>query len=194
MQVSDEVKGVLLLAAREAIDSLFEESHPPIIDYNRYPLLLEKNTGAFVTLMQNYQLRGCIGFIDSGDQTLIDTVCNAAQHAAMNDPRFDPIRKEELSRINIEISLLSPFTTINDYDEIQLGVHGLLLKEGNSQGLLLPQVATEFKFTLPEFLTAICQKTGVSSNLWRSKKLDLKVFTAIVFSEMGKRKRTHESV
>ena len=194
MQISEEVKGVLLIAARAAIDSLFEETHPPVIDYNCYPLLLEKNIGAFVTLTENNQLRGCIGYIDSGDQRLIDTVCNAAKHAARNDPRFNPVRKEELPGINIEISLLSPFTPIEDYNEIQLGVHGLLLKEGSRQGLLLPQVATENNFTLPQFLNAICQKTGVSSSLWKDKKLNLKVFTAVVFSELGKRKRTHESV
>ncbi len=193
MQISEEVKGVLLLAARSAIDSLFEESHPLIIDYNCYPVLLEKNMGAFVTLTANNELRGCIGYIDSMEQTLIDTVCNAAKHAALNDPRFYPVTKVELPGINIEISILSPFTSINDYEEIQLGVHGLLLKEGSKQGLLLPQVATENNFTLPEFLTAICQKTGVKSNLWQTKKLDIKIFSAIVFSELGKRKRTHES-
>ena len=194
MQITEEVKGVLLLAARSAIDSLFEEHHPLIIDYDCYPVLLEKNIGAFVTLTENNQLRGCIGYIDSMDQTLIETVCNAAKHAAVNDPRFNPLSVEELSEINIEISLLSPFTPINNYDEIQLGTHGLLLREGNKQGLLLPQVATENKFTLPQFLNAICQKTGVSSNLWRTKKLNLMVFTAVVFSEIGKRKITHESV
>jgi len=194
MEISEEVKGVLLLAARSAIDSLFEESHPLFIDFNCYPILLEKNIGAFVTLTENEELRGCIGYIDSGDQTLIDTVCNAAKHAAVNDPRFNPLTQEELQNINIEISLLSPFTTLNEYEDIQLGIHGLLLTEGNKKGLLLPQVAVENKFTLPQFLTAICQKTGVSSNLWKNKKLDLKVFTAVVFSELGKRKRTHESV
>jgi AmmeMemoRadiSam system protein A len=194
MQISEEVKGVLLLAARAAIDSLFEESHPLIIDFNRYPLLLGKNIGAFVTLTANNQLRGCIGYVDSGDQTLIETVCNAAKHAALNDPRFYPLTKEELPGINIEISLLSPSTPINNYEEIQLGIHGLLLKEGRNQGLLLPQVATENKFTLSQFLSAICEKTGVASNLWKTKKLNLLVFTAVVFSELGKRKRTHESV
>ena len=194
MQISEEVKGVLLLAARAAIDSLFEESHPLIIDFNLYPMLLEKNIGAFVTLTENNQLRGCIGYIDSGDQTLIDTVCNAAKHAAVNDPRFNPLRNNELPEINIEISLLSPFSSINDYEEISVGVHGLLLKEGNKQGLLLPQVATENKFNLAQFLTAICEKTGVTSNLWQSKKLDIKVFTAVIFSELGKRKKANESV
>jgi AmmeMemoRadiSam system protein A len=194
MQISEEVKGVLLLAARTAINSLFEESHPPVIDYSCYPILLEKNIGAFVTLTEKNQLRGCIGYIDSMDQTLLDTVCNAAKHAALNDPRFYPVKKEEVLGINIEISLLSPLTPINNYEEIQLGVHGLLLIDGTKQGLLLPQVATENKFNLSQFLSAICQKTGVASNLWQSKKLNLMVFTAVVFSELGKRKKTYESV
>ena len=193
MQISEEVKGVLLLAARSAIDSLFEESHPLIVDFSCYPMLLEKNIGAFVTLTEKNELRGCIGYIDSMDQTLFDTVCNAARNAAINDPRFFPITQEELSEINIEISLLSKADPIDDYDEIKIGTHGLILNVGNKQGLLLPQVATENKFTLPQFLDAICQKTGVDPHLWKSKKLDLKVFTAVIFSELGKRKRPHES-
>jgi AmmeMemoRadiSam system protein A len=192
MQISEEIKGVLLMAARDAIRSLFGESHPLIIDYSFYPQLLDKNAGVFVTLTQNHELRGCIGYLENSGMTLYDAICEAAKHAAINDPRFYPVNQQEVPDLNIEISILSSSTPIEDYSEIQVGVHGLLLKEGNKQGLLLPQVATENSFTLQQFLTAICQKAGVDSYLWQTKMLNIKIFTAAVFSEAGKREKTYE--
>jgi len=94
------------------------------------------------------------------NQTIFDTICEAAKHAAINDPRFHPLSAKELPIINIEISILSPFSQIKGYEEIKLGAHGLLLDEEGIRALLLPQVATENNFTLQQFLTAICQKQG----------------------------------
>jgi AmmeMemoRadiSam system protein A len=193
MQLSEEVKKVLLLAARDAIKSLFGESNPPLTDYSHYPELSEKNIGAFVTLTMHNQLRGCIGYLEPTNQILIDTICEAAKHAAINDPRFHPLSARELPDIKIEISILSSFSPIKDYEEIELGVHGLLLDEDGIRALLLPQVVTENNFTLQQFLTAICQKAGIGSYSWQKRKLNLKVFTATVFSEMEKRKKKYES-
>ena len=88
---------------------------------------------------------------------------------------------------------LSPFYPINDYEEIKIGLHGLLLDEEGIRALLLPQVATEHNFTLQQFLNAICQKAGIDSYTWQKRKLKLKVFTAIIFSEERKRKETYDS-
>jgi len=194
MQLSKEVKNILLLAARDAIKSLFGESTLPKVDYSQYPELLVTNKGAFVTLTINDQLRGCIGYLESPGKTILDTICEAARHAAFNDPRFHPLYISELSEIRIEISILSSFDPIKEYDEIIIGVHGLLLDEQNLRALLLPQVATEHNFTLPQFLTAICQKAGIAPYTWKKRKLNLKVFTATVFSEEIANKETYESV
>jgi AmmeMemoRadiSam system protein A len=188
MQLSEEVKKVLLLSAKDSIKSLFGNNNPSEIDYSQYPELSEKNKGAFVTLTMHHELRGCIGYLEAPNQTLLDTICEAAKRAAFHDPRFRPLSAQELPDINIEISILSPFSPIKDYDEIQIGLHGLLLDEEGRQALLLPQVATEHNFTLQQFLTAICQKAGLASYTWQKRKLKLKVFTAIVFSEKEKRK------
>ena len=193
MQLSEEVKKVLLLAAREAIKSHFGKSNLPHIEYSQYPELSEKNKGAFVTLTKHNELRGCIGYLEAPDQTLYDTICEASKRAAFNDPRFHPLSVQELTDINIEISILSSFYPINDYEEIKIGLHGLLLEEEGIRALLLPQVATEHNFTLQQFLTAICQKAGIDSYSWQKRKLKLKVFTAIVFSEEGKRKELYDS-
>jgi AmmeMemoRadiSam system protein A len=194
MQLSEEVKNILLLVARNAIKSNFSESITPKIDNKQYPELSIKNTGAFVTLSIHNELRGCIGFLESPNKNLIDTISEAAKRAAFNDPRFRPLSYRELNEIKIEISILSSFSPIKNYDEIQLGIHGLLLDEENTRALLLPQVATEHNLTLNDFLTAICQKGGLDSNTWQKRILNLKVFTATVFSETEKRNETYETV
>ncbi|NWF90865.1 MAG: AmmeMemoRadiSam system protein A [Ignavibacteriaceae bacterium] len=181
MELSSKEKEILLIAARESIKSLFSKTNPPKIDYNSHPNL-KLNAGAFVTLKIRNELRGCIGFITS-EQPLYETVCEVAKHAAAEDPRFAPLTKEELGLILIEISVLSPMKKISNYDEIKIGEHGLLVEEGYHRGLLLPQVATENNYSLEQFLTSICLKAGLAPNLWKKKKLNLQVFSALVFNE-----------
>ncbi len=183
MNISQEEKEILLKAARQSIGSLFDGKEPDQPDYKKYPLLKEKH-GAFVTLTINHQLRGCIGYL-TGREPLFDTVCSAAIHAAVNDPRFSPLKKSELDLIRIEISILSEFVPIKSYDEIIIGKHGLYLDEGGG-GLLLPQVATEHKMNREQFLSALCNKAGFYSEYWKERMLKIKVFTAEIFSEKEK--------
>jgi AmmeMemoRadiSam system protein A len=194
MELSKEVKDILLQAARDSIKSLFDKTSLPENNYPQYPELSRINAGAFVTLTTHHQLRGCIGYLESPGKTLFDTICEAARHAAFNDPRFHPLTERELSDVVIEISILSTFTPIKDYSEIEIGVHGLLLEEYATRALLLPQVATEHHFSREQFLTAICQKAGIDSNTWKKRKLNLQVFTATVFSETERRKESYEPV
>ncbi len=191
MELSHEEKGVLILAVRDSIRSLFGDMMPPIIDYSYYPGLGQTGPGAFVTITLNNQLRGCIGYITS-PMTVYETVCEAAKQAATNDPRFHPLTQEEVHHVNIEISVLSPLVHISNYEQIQIGVHGLVLDEPNNRALLLPQVASENNFDIPRFLTALCEKAGINPYEWETRTLDIKTFTATVFSEMDNRKRTHE--
>jgi AmmeMemoRadiSam system protein A len=180
MNISNIEKDILLKAARQSIGSLFNGKEPKAPEYKKYPLLKEK-LGAFVTLTINHQLRGCIGYI-IGREPLFDTICSAAIHAAVNDPRFSALKKNELDKIHIEISILSEFIPIKSYDEIIIGTHGLYLDE-DGRGLLLPQVATEHKMNRDEFLSALCNKAGFYSEYWKGKMLKIKVFTAEIFSE-----------
>lgn len=192
MSLSDEEKGILLLSVKEAIHALFsEEIKFPEIDYQHYPQLGERNTGAFVTLTSHGQLRGCIGFLTS-QNTLFETVMEAAQEAATNDPRFAPVTPEDLSNIDVEISVLSPSVSISNFEEIIIGKHGLILDSPPHHAVLLPQVAVEHEFTTSQFLTALCEKAGLEGNEWIENPLNIKIFTATVFSETGKRKTTNE--
>jgi AmmeMemoRadiSam system protein A len=181
MDLSFDEKKILLSAARNSILSLFEKVKIEAPDYEKYPVL-KSHAGAFVTLTEHKQLRGCIGYIIGG-QPVFKTVCDAAIQAAIHDPRFSPIREEELKIISIEISILSEPFPLNSYDEIELGKHGLILEERGRRGLLLPQVPIEHKMNKEEYLEAICQKSGLHRSYWREKELKLKGFTATVFSE-----------
>jgi len=188
MELSSKEKKILLLTARESISSLFNKTKIPSVDYKLYPNL-KLNAGAFVTLKIKNELRGCIGFITS-EQPLFETVLETAKHAAIQDPRFPPLTQREFNLIDIEISVLSPLKKISDYSDIKIGEHGLLVEEGYHRGLLLPQVATENNYSVQQFLTSICMKAGLSPDLWQRKKLNIEVFTALVFNE--ERSKTNE--
>jgi len=181
MQLTTKDKGVLLLCAREAISTLFSGNPEPSIDFQYYPNLLEP-CGAFVTLLLNEALRGCIGYIQS-EEPLFNTVTEVARLAATEDPRFAPLEQNEVARTRIEISVLSPLEELNDYNDIIIGTHGLLISEPEGSGVLLPQVAVENNMSTAHFLTALCQKANLPTNLWMKRKLNIMTFTAEVFSE-----------
>jgi AmmeMemoRadiSam system protein A len=183
MELSTEEKEILLKAARESILQEFGENDVAEADYKSYPKL-KMELGAFVTLKIDENLRGCIGYIFA-QKPLFETIVEAAKHSAFGDPRFPELSREELDEVNIEISVLSQFEPIKSYDEIEVGKHGLILEEGG-RAVLLPQVATEQNFNRSQFLTALCHKAGLYGNYWKERKLDIKVFTALVFSEEKK--------
>ncbi|MBN1300831.1 MAG: AmmeMemoRadiSam system protein A [Melioribacteraceae bacterium] len=181
MNLSDEEKTILLKAARDSIAGYFDNRKSEEPDYTQFPQL-KLNAGAFVTLTINKKLRGCIGYIQS-DDTLYKTVVDAARQAAFGDPRFVPVDPKELSKISIEISVLSPPFKMNSYDEIELGKHGLIVEEMGRRGLLLPQVPTEHGMNKDEYLSALCQKAGLPSTYWKKRTLKIKMFTATIFSD-----------
>jgi len=198
MELAETTKGILMLTARDSIQSLFGEKQPPVIDFNIYPELMQTGKGAFVTITIRNQLRGCIGYITS-DMTLFDTVCDAAIQAATNDPRFYPLTEEEVLRADIEISVLSPLSEISSYNDIQIGVHGLVILDSATvqekeyySAVLLPQVAVENNYDIPQFLTSLCEKADLPPDTWKNEPLIIKTFTAIVFSETGNRRKTYE--
>jgi AmmeMemoRadiSam system protein A len=138
--------------------------------------------GAFVSLHdRGGDLRGCIGFIES-DEPHPRTVRDAAVAAATRDPRFPPVRAEELPGLQIEISLLSAPRPIRP-EEVECGRHGLIVSRGGRRGLLLPQVPAQFGWDREQFLAATCRKAGLPENAWRDPATSLEAFEAEVFSE-----------
>ncbi|MFA5806041.1 MAG: AmmeMemoRadiSam system protein A [Melioribacteraceae bacterium] len=181
MELSLEEKKILLETALVSIKSVFTGEKIPKPDYRKHPVF-NSHAGAFVTLTKTGSLRGCIGYIIS-DRPLFETVYDAAIQASQNDPRFPSVRQSEIKDLSIEISVLSEPFPLNNYDEIEIGKHGLILEEEGRRGLLLPQVPIEHHMNREQYLDAICQKSGFSPGYWKTKQLKFNAFTATVFCD-----------
>jgi len=142
--------------------------------------VLKEKKGAFVTLKKHGNLRGCIGYIEAR-KPLYKTVADMAIAAAFNDPRFPPLRSDELTHVTLEISILSPLKEIKDINEIEVGIHGLYITKGYNSGLLLPQVATQYKWDSLTFLEETCYKAGLRPDAWKDKDTKIYIFSADVF-------------
>ena len=181
MNIAIEEKRIMLQIARDSLAFIYDNNFSSKIDYSKYPIL-ETEKGAFVTLTKNHNLRGCIGYIIS-DMPLHKTIDDAARQAAIGDPRFPKLTKEEFTKIEIEISILSEPFPMESYKDIIVGTHGLILTEQGMRGLLLPQVPIEHNMNKEEYLSALCEKSGFHSNFWKERILNIELFTANVFSE-----------
>lgn len=142
---------------------------------------LGQPAGAFVTLRRRGRLRGCIGQLPSGIP-LIHVVAYCVKGAALEDPRFDAVRPEELAEIDIEISVLSSPDDVAPH-QIEISRHGLIVSKGGQRGLLLPQVAMEFRWTAERFLEETCAKGGLERDAWKDPATRIQAFTAEVFGE-----------
>lgn len=141
---------------------------------------LREARGAFVTLHEDGELRGCIGMMVAA-KALDETVREMARAAALEDPRFAPVTAEELDKLQIEISVLSPMVAIAPEDVV-VGRHGLMVSYEGRRGVLLPQVAPERGWDRETLLAQTCRKAGLPMDQWR-RGAKLEAFTAEVFGE-----------
>ncbi len=170
----------LLSIARQSISSVFSgKDYKP--DIPKSKSLLEQR-GVFVTLTINKKLRGCIGYI-IGVKPLYEAVFDNARAAAFKDPRFYPLNQEEFKNVSIEITVLSPLKKIEHIQEINVGKHGILMKNNGFQGVLLPQVAIEYKWDRQTFLENTCIKASMSPDCWKDQKTEIYIFSGEVFDE-----------
>jgi len=169
----------LLKLARDSLITYFSNTIPDS-DFS-------EKRGVFVTLHKDGQLRGCIGYPDPVMELSL-AVIDAARHAAFNDPRFEPVKEDELTELKIEVSVLSvpkvlevaPEEYVNN---IKIGRDGLIIRGAFGSGLLLPQVATEEKWNATEFLNHLCLKAGMSQDDWKDPVNQILTFQAEIFSE-----------
>jgi AmmeMemoRadiSam system protein B/AmmeMemoRadiSam system protein A len=178
--LSDEERIFLLRYARKVLEASFKGGEPEI-EIPDSPVLGEKR-GGFVTLKKKGMLRGCIGYIEAV-LPLVETIAEMAESAAFRDPRFPELAEKELAEVTIEISVLSPIREIDDPSEVIVGRHGLIISRDGRRGLLLPQVAAEWKWDRETFLSQTCVKAGLDQGAWKRKGTKIEVFTADVFSE-----------
>ena len=145
---------------------------------------LRLKRGAFVTLKKQGRLRGCIGYIKAYKPPW-ETVQEMAVAAAFTDPRFPSLRAEEIQQLTFEISVLSPLKRIADVNDIEVGKHGLYIIRGYNSGLLLPQVATEYKWDRETFLEETCHKAGLPPDAWKDKETEIYIFSADYFGDIS---------
>ncbi|MFH1844620.1 MAG: AmmeMemoRadiSam system protein B [bacterium] len=169
----------LLQFARHTIQQFLETETLPLA--RDFSPVLNRKQGAFVTLKRHGQLRGCIGHM-AEDLPLCQVVGAMAYQAAFNDRRFRPLRSDELADVEIEISVLTPFTRVTGPEAIVVGRDGVVLRKSDRSAVYLPQVATEQGWTREEMLDNLCRKAGLSAGEWR-RGAELHTFQAIVFHE-----------
>ena len=169
----------LVEIARSAVSSAILEKCIP--DFPSFPAALCEPRGAFVSLYCGGALRGCVGQVENPGP-LADVVARSAISAALHDSRFPAIRAEEIPNLQIEISVLSAPERILP-EAIVVGTHGLMVARGTFRGLLLPQVATERKWSGRRLLEETCVKAGLARDAWRDPASEIFGFTAEVYSE-----------
>jgi len=180
--LNEEQRQRLLRLARTSIESTLE-GRAPEVRSDDYDEDLRRPAGAFVTLRtKRGDLRGCIGSIRAMEP-LYRAVATSAVSAAFRDPRFFPVRKEEMTQLDLEISVMGPIEPVSDVNEIEVGRDGLIISRGRFAGLLLPQVAAEYGWDRQTFLDQTCMKAGLPPGAWRAQETRVEKFSAEVFGE-----------
>lgn len=168
----------LLKLARSAIEARVKAQTMPAPGAAE---VFAQMAGAFVTIHKRGQLRGCIGHVEA-DEPLGRVVTRCAVAAASSDPRFSPVAPDELPDLHVELSVLGPLERIDRLEDIEIGRHGLVVEQGWHRGLLLPQVAVEWKWDRQTFAAETCRKAGLASGAW-STGAKMWRFEAEVFAE-----------
>jgi AmmeMemoRadiSam system protein A len=151
-------------------------------DVERYDITerLRVPFATFVTLKAGGHLRGCIGSLEP-IAPLFESVHDNALNAALRDPRFRPVRSDEVPGLEIHVSILSPIVSIASPDDFKLGEHGIILEKGHHRAVYLPEVAVEQGWTREETLTSLSQKAGLPGSGWRSGA-GFSVFSSVVLA------------
>ena len=174
----NEQRELLKIARETIIDYVTNRKIPEVVSTSPG---LSLHSGCFVTIKQKGELRGCIGNFVS-DKALYLLVQEMAISAATRDPRFYPMKIDDLADFSLDISVLSPLAKAASVEEIQVGTHGIYIIKGSYRGVLLPQVATEYGWNRDQFLQHTCVKAGLPRDAWQGE-CDIYIFSAQVFGE-----------
>ncbi|AIY91163.1 TIGR00296 family protein [Geoglobus acetivorans] len=180
--------------ARRAIETHLSKKE---IIKDRFEGVFAEKRGVFTTLTKHGELRGCIGFpypIKRLDEAIIDSAISAATQ----DPRFPPVKLEEMDEIEVEVTVLTPPEKLSVPPEeraraIEVGRHGLMVVYGPYSGLLLPQVAVEYGMDEEEFLTHTCLKAGLPPDCWLMEGVEVYTFEGQIFRETEPRGKVVEA-
>ena len=176
-EFSSQERAVLLQLAHESILSALEQRELSLTPPSPH---LAEPRGAFTTIYLQSHLRGCVGYVFAV-ASLYRTVAETARAAAFEDTRFSPVTLEETRKLEVSLSVLSPLKSVQP-EEVEVGLHGLVISHGAHRGLLLPQVPVEHQWDRITFIEQTCQKAGLSRDAWQ-KDATLEAFTAEVFGD-----------
>jgi uncharacterized protein len=179
---------LLLEVAREAVRSCLGRGPAPSRPTSGR--LIERR-GAFVTLEVRGELRGCIGTF-APSESLAGTVTRMARAAACEDPRFEPVRPEELDSLTITVSVLGPRRPFLNLEDLVVGRDGVLVQLGWRRGTLLPRVAVEEGWDALTFIERTCIKAGLDPRAWQDPEAMVELFSTEEFGESGARARPPE--
>lgn len=187
MPLSAEERQILLRLARQALEDGVRGKPLAPLDWNTLPPRLREPGASFVTLTKEGELRGCVGALEA-HQPLAEDVREHAVAAALEDFRFPPVRPEELPRIHIEVSYLTPLQPL-EFDSpeelltrLRPGVDGVVLRQGWRRATFLPQVWEQIPDP-QEFLDHLCLKMGRPPGCWRSEGIEVWVYQVESFEE-----------
>lgn len=180
--MTPENQALLLQLAGQAIGDYLKTGQITFPPLASIPLELQSPAAVFVTLRVNDTLRGCIGNLTLG-LPLAHEVMATAVGSATEDSRFPVVGAEELSDLQIEISILSPFQRIQAPDDIVPGKHGVMVTYGSKRGLFLPQVWETTEWDRTKFLNDLCEmKAGLPASAWKDSRTEIYVFEVEAFS------------
>ncbi|MDA4122255.1 MAG: TIGR00296 family protein [Thaumarchaeota archaeon] len=192
MALSDDEGVAMVRLARSSVDNSVKESATPDDEEWNFPFLMDER-GAFVTIKKlDGELRGCIG-LPYPTKRLGEAVVEAALAASARDPRFPPVKPNELDHLLVEVSALTKpealtYRSPKDLPGlVRVGTDGLIVSGSGQSGLLLPQVATEYGMDSQEFLSQACVKAGLMPDAWLTDRLTVQTFQAEVFGEISPR-------
>ena len=166
--LSGAERAELLALAKRTIDVYVRTGKAP--DYTPANPRLRENGSTFVTINRRHMLRGCIGNLQATVPLYRSVISNAVS-ACSRDPRFPAMNKDELSDMEVEVTVLSPMELLQDVKDIRIGTHGLFMVKGRNSGVLLPQVASEYKWDVPTFLEQLSLKAGLPGDAWKDAQL-----------------------
>ena len=180
-ELSDEDKAQLLTLAQATLEYYMNNGQMPSPDEFGIEITpaMEQVMGAFVTLKEHGQLRGCIGEI-LPRRPLYKAVMDHSVNSALRDHRFKPVVDSDLSLLHFEISALTPPAPVDSYDDIIIGKHGVVIEKEGRSAVYLPQVAPEQGWNIEQTLTNLSIKAGLPPDAWK-EGATFTVFEAIVF-------------
>lgn len=161
--------------AWRALLNWFETGEALAVDASKLPADAGQTLGAFVTLTREGNLRGCIGEIEP-HRPAWQAVAARAVDAAIHDPRFRPVRKEELSELELEVTLLGPSWSVPDAQAIVVGRHGVVMGAWPRSATFLPQVGPEEGWDRATLLSHLASKARLGER--EAKAAPLAVYEA----------------